>query len=282
MKIERLELKAFGPFTDRVLDFASDLPGLHIVHGRNEAGKSSSLRALQALLFGFPHRTSDDFLHPYSQLVVGGRLHGADGRKLVFYRRKRNKNDLFDAQDNPLPAEALAPFLHGLSAELFAAMHGINHEALVRGGQVGAVRHVNVKQGETEHVQIPVFNGADPPLVHRDQNAALGTGLADMPALDVAGKNNPRITRQNLALVDMAQGPVVVPVPAQGRQGAGSIGFVAGASAQAGVQKTDVEQARNRVGIAPTQILGHGPGGEALAMDGHAQVVQDTGRGPSG
>ncbi len=135
MKIERLELKAFGPFTDRVLDFASDLPGLHIVHGRNEAGKSSSLRALQALLFGFPHRTSDDFLHPYNQLVVGGCLRGADGRKLVFYRRKRTKNDLFDAQDNPLPAEALTPFLHGLNAELFATMHGINHEALVRGGQ---------------------------------------------------------------------------------------------------------------------------------------------------
>ncbi|NCD26210.1 MAG: hypothetical protein EOL86_11560, partial [Deltaproteobacteria bacterium] len=135
MKIERLELKAFGPFTDRVLDFSSDLPGLHVVHGRNEAGKSSSLRALHALLFGFPHRTNDDFVHAYNQLLVGGRLRAADGHELVFYRRKRSKNDIFDAQDNPLPADVLNPFLHGLSPELFAVVHGINHEALVRGGQ---------------------------------------------------------------------------------------------------------------------------------------------------
>ena len=57
MRIKRLELKAFGPFSDRTLDFSSDLPGLHVVYGPNEAGKSSSMRALQALFFGFPVRT---------------------------------------------------------------------------------------------------------------------------------------------------------------------------------------------------------------------------------
>lgn len=135
MKIRRLEFKAYGPFSDRVLDFDSALPGLHVVHGPNEAGKSSAMRALQALFFGFPPRTGDNFLHAYDQLLVGGCLQRADGDELCFYRRKKNKNDLFDAQDQPLPAEALAPYLQGLGQDLFSSMYGINHETLVQGGQ---------------------------------------------------------------------------------------------------------------------------------------------------
>jgi len=34
-------------------------------------GKTSTLRALSHLLFGFPVRTPDDFVHPYDQLRVG-------------------------------------------------------------------------------------------------------------------------------------------------------------------------------------------------------------------
>ena len=71
MRLKRLDLKAFGPFTDRTLEFDSKAPGLHIIYGPNEAGKSSSLRALKALLYGFPERTSDNFQHPNDQLLVG-------------------------------------------------------------------------------------------------------------------------------------------------------------------------------------------------------------------
>jgi uncharacterized protein YhaN len=135
MRIKRLELKAFGPFSDRTLDFSSGLPGLHVVYGPNEAGKSSSMRALQALFFGFPARTGDDFLHPYQQLLVGGCLQSSDGRELTFFRRKKTKNSLFDQHDNPLDPAVLNPFLHGLEQELFTTLYGINHETLVKGGQ---------------------------------------------------------------------------------------------------------------------------------------------------
>lgn len=135
MRIERLELAAFGPFTGRVLHFDSDLPGLHVVHGPNEAGKSSALRGLQALLFGFPPRTGDNFLHAYDQLLVGGRIRREDGLALTFRRRKKAKNDLFDEADGPLGADALSPFLHGMGQDVFSAMYGIDHETLVRGGQ---------------------------------------------------------------------------------------------------------------------------------------------------
>ncbi|SPD75411.1 hypothetical protein PITCH_A580014 [uncultured Desulfobacterium sp.] len=59
MRIKKLDLRAFGPFTDNVLDFSSEYPGLHIVYGLNEAGKSSALRALDSFFFGMPDRTND-------------------------------------------------------------------------------------------------------------------------------------------------------------------------------------------------------------------------------
>ena len=43
MKLLRLDLLAFGPFTDVSLDLDRGHEGLHIIHGRNEAGKSSIL-----------------------------------------------------------------------------------------------------------------------------------------------------------------------------------------------------------------------------------------------
>jgi len=135
VRIKRLSLKAFGHFTDRTLDFTSELPGLHVVYGPNEAGKSSSMRALQALFFGFPVRSGDNFLHAYDQLLVGGCLQGNDGSELTFSRRKKNRNSLFDEHDNPLDPALLAPFLHGLEQDLFNTLYGINHESLVRGGQ---------------------------------------------------------------------------------------------------------------------------------------------------
>lgn len=135
MRIKRLELKAFGPFTGRVLEFSTEPPGLHIVYGTNEAGKSSCLRALKALFFGIPTRTIDSFLHPYDQLMVGGCLRGEDGREVTFYRRKKRKADLFDQEDDPLDPALLSPFLHGAGPELFDSLYGIDHEALVRGGQ---------------------------------------------------------------------------------------------------------------------------------------------------
>jgi uncharacterized protein YhaN len=135
MRIRRLELKAFGPFSDRVLDFSTEPPGLHIVYGPNEAGKSSCLRALKALFFGFKAQTNDSFLHPYDQLMVGGCLRGEDGREITFYRRKKRKADLFDERDEPLDPALLHPFLQGLEQGLFESLYGIDHDALVRGGE---------------------------------------------------------------------------------------------------------------------------------------------------
>ncbi len=142
MRINRFEIPAFGPFTEKALDFSAQGPDLHVIFGPNEAGKSSALRALKAWLFGFPERSSDDFIHPRNQLLVGGEL-SASGKSLTFYRRKKRKGDLIDADHNTMDPALLIPFLGGLDLTLFESLYGIDHDSLVQGG-----REILAQQGE--------------------------------------------------------------------------------------------------------------------------------------
>ena len=73
MKIEHLYLKAFGAFSERRLDFTGG-PNFHVIYGPNEAGKSTTLRALIGLLFGIEERTADDFVHSKPNLRIGAAL----------------------------------------------------------------------------------------------------------------------------------------------------------------------------------------------------------------
>jgi len=133
MKIQELHLAAFGPFTDRVLAF--DAPGLHVVYGPNEAGKSSALRGLKALLYGIEEPTTDNFLHANDRLRIGGLLRTGDGHELTFVRRKGRKNTLLTPDGVTLDEQRLAAFLQGVTQELFETLFGIDHQALVQGGQ---------------------------------------------------------------------------------------------------------------------------------------------------
>lgn len=142
MRINRFELSAFGPFTGMTLDFSAGTTDLHVIYGPNEAGKSSALRALKAWLFGFPERTRDDFIHPRTQLLVGGELSDSD-KTLTFFRRKKRKGDVVDSEGNTLDPALLTPFLGGLDLSLFEALYGIDHDTLVQGG-----REILARKGE--------------------------------------------------------------------------------------------------------------------------------------
>src|SRR5437867_3118079 len=77
MRIVEVRFFPWGPFEDLRLDLEGDF--LHVVHGRNEAGKSSALRGIRAALFGVPLRTADDFRHEMGKLAGGARLRLALG-----------------------------------------------------------------------------------------------------------------------------------------------------------------------------------------------------------
>ncbi|WP_437741516.1 AAA family ATPase [Sorangium sp. So ce1504] len=135
MKILELHLLAFGPFTDLRLDFSSPSPGLHVVYGPNEAGKSTALRAIRGLLYGIPHITPDAHVHHNTDLRVGGRLAGRGDAALALVRRKGRVKTLRDPDDNPLDDAALAPVLGGVTEELFRTSFGLTHETLRQGAE---------------------------------------------------------------------------------------------------------------------------------------------------
>lgn len=137
MRIVELRLLAFGPFTDRVLDLGAGSYGLHVVYGPNEAGKSSALRALHALLYGIPQQTNDAFVHPYDGLRLGGHLRLSTGDKIEFARRKTkgNKGALLATDGTRMDDHALDRFLGGVGADQFQLFWGIDHQRLVQGGR---------------------------------------------------------------------------------------------------------------------------------------------------
>ena len=136
MKILSLDLIAYGPFTDTVIDLAAGAEGLHIVYGPNEAGKSSALRALRHLLYGIPERSPDAFLHPFAKMRIGAVLKSAGGDVLEVVRRKGRGSTLRAADDKTAIGETeLQRFLNGVDADLFVTMFGIGYEDLVRGGR---------------------------------------------------------------------------------------------------------------------------------------------------
>ncbi len=136
VRIDRLDLTAVGPFTEFSLDLHEGDQGLHLLYGCNEAGKTTTLRAIRYLLFGFPLQVQDDFLHPYKRLRVGGALRHSCGRVLEVIRRKGNVQTLRAADDQTVVDEAqLQAILGPVDEAFFKAMFGLDHLSLVQGGE---------------------------------------------------------------------------------------------------------------------------------------------------
>ncbi|MEL6063856.1 AAA family ATPase [Methylobacterium sp. DCY52] len=134
MRLIHLALERYGAFTDRAIAFRPDAR-LHVVLGANEAGKSTALAAVTDLLFGFGKSTPYAFQHDMPQLRLGAEIAAADGRRLSFRRRKGNARTLIDASDAPMPDDALAPFLGGISRTVFCRAFGLDAASLRAGGR---------------------------------------------------------------------------------------------------------------------------------------------------
>lgn len=148
MKLTRLLLHAFGPFTDAQLDFAGSdeqpVANLHLIYGPNEAGKSSALRAMTDLRFGIPLRSQDDFVHLPNQLRIAGAFLTAEGESIGLVRRKGRGTTLcrFDIETGQPSAspdvgrDLEMALTGGLEREEFEAMFGLNHARLRAGGDL--------------------------------------------------------------------------------------------------------------------------------------------------
>ena len=137
MYFESLHLKAFGGFTDRQLDLSAGPNRFHIVYGANESGKSTTLRAVTSLLYGFATKTDDDYVHPMANLRVGATLVDAEtGRRLEVVRRKGTRRTLLDVDESEeIPEQAIVDMMGGVAKEDFTTRFGLSHDELVAGGQ---------------------------------------------------------------------------------------------------------------------------------------------------
>lgn len=136
MRIDRLYLLRYGRFTDAAMDLPARGVDLHIILGPNEAGKSTTLSAIESLLFGIARNSPYGFLHNYNALRIGATLR-QDGQTLHVWRRKGSRNTLLDRDDSPMAGgeAALAPFLGGADQAFFSRMFCLDHERLRQGGR---------------------------------------------------------------------------------------------------------------------------------------------------
>jgi len=132
MRIQRIQIPAYGPFTDFTLKLPKGRTDFHLIYGANEAGKSSLLRAIRALLFGIPQK-GENFLHDYPKLRILAELEDAAGVSRIFQRRKGNKNTLLDANANPILEAELQRMLGVVNESYFDSMFGMGFEELRRG-----------------------------------------------------------------------------------------------------------------------------------------------------
>jgi uncharacterized protein YhaN len=142
MRIASLHLKAYGPFNGAIIDLDRQASGLQLVYGPNERGKSTAMRAITALLFGFPTRTDDHFGRDYSALRVGAVLTDDAGMRAVM-RRKGARQTLceFDpatGREHPerlVDQASIDALLGGIDARRFDWMHSLGSAQLRLGGR---------------------------------------------------------------------------------------------------------------------------------------------------
>lgn len=135
MIITKLDLTAFGPFTKRTLLFEPETAGVQLVFGRNEAGKSSALRALRDAFYGIPARSTDNFIHEHRLMRIGFAVRRRDGERVELVRRKGNSNTLLGADNEPFDENRFQGWLSGVDREAYETIFGIDYQSLVDGGR---------------------------------------------------------------------------------------------------------------------------------------------------
>lgn len=134
MKFLNLHLETYGHFKDKVLEFDPAVP-FQLIYGDNEAGKSTSLRAVQGFLFGIPQQPKDAYRHSYAQLRIGATLQKDSEEPLFLKRRKGIKDTLLSGDEAKIDEAVLTAFLGGVSSEMFQSRFCFGHDDLRAGGK---------------------------------------------------------------------------------------------------------------------------------------------------
>lgn len=133
MRVERLELDAYGHYQGTILDLSCPEHGITVLFGPNEAGKSTARRALVAALFGIDRDTPDAHRHGLYGLRIGATLRAADGTELGIVRR--GVSGLERADGAPLDEADIDRFRGGVAKLAYGRLFAVDHEELRRGSE---------------------------------------------------------------------------------------------------------------------------------------------------
>ncbi|MEZ0117093.1 AAA family ATPase [Heyndrickxia faecalis] len=133
MKIREVHIYGFG----RLVDFhMKNLSDLQVIYGENEAGKSTFMAFIEAVLFGFPSRQQNgQHYEPKFSPVYGGRLvleTEKDGKITVerIKGRAAGEVSVTFADGRTGGEEVLAQVLNGLNRQMFQSIYSFNLQSL--------------------------------------------------------------------------------------------------------------------------------------------------------
>lgn len=134
MRLLRLDLLAWGLFDGLSLDLSARK--LHLVYGPNEAGKSTTRRAVHALLFGVPRGATDAHaLGKATMLRVGGLVADEHGAELDFVRKGGVKDTLVSPAGASISEDALVRLRGSVGADTFSNVFSMDHTSLKEGAE---------------------------------------------------------------------------------------------------------------------------------------------------
>ena len=134
MRFNYLKLEKYGVYADKRISLEEG-PGLIVVYGANEAGKSTCLAAISDFLFGIQRSSVYGQIFGYDQIRLEAALCLSNGRRVVLRRRKGTAKTLTDENGQVQDEAVLSSILGSTTRERFAALFGLGHAALREGGQ---------------------------------------------------------------------------------------------------------------------------------------------------
>ncbi len=135
MRFETITIEKYGVFDTRSISFPVT-PGLAVIYGPNEAGKSTCLEAVADFLFGIPNNSSRGQVFGYDQMRLAATLKLSTGSSLTLRRRKgRAGRTLSDGNGQAIEEVTLSKHLGSIDRERFAALFGLSHTSLRSGGE---------------------------------------------------------------------------------------------------------------------------------------------------
>ncbi|KAA0237591.1 MAG: hypothetical protein EDM74_09050, partial [Armatimonadetes bacterium] len=139
MVLRNLNVRAFGVLENQEVKGLS--PAINLFIGRNESGKTTLMRFIEFILFGFPRRFGGNRYDPPGSEHQSGSLEVLlrEG-SLVSIQRNLNECRIRDAAGIVQAAEPSALYFRGIDRDAFERIYCVELEELKRGDLLDPAR----------------------------------------------------------------------------------------------------------------------------------------------